>query len=241
MLAVSILALIFVALVVGWFILPFGLRKAAEARLARLCKAQKAIVLSYDDGPSHTLTPRLLDLLCTQSQPATFFVIGRNAEANNEVVARAVREGHEVGSHTFNHNNAWKVGPLRAARDLAAGIRTVGELGGDKTLFRPPYGKLTLATLLDCFIRQQRFGWWTIDCKDTWAGGNRWEVDDVLEEIAAQGGGVILLHDSDRAPDPDKGMSHADYVLALTAQIIEFAEEHGYRVMRLGDVLGKVA
>ena len=235
---VSTAALVII-LAAGWFLIPFGLRRFAEARLRRLCRKQRAIVLSYDDGPSRAFTPQLLDLLQTRNRTATFFVIGQNLEANGDVVARAIVEGHEVGSHTFNHRNAWKVNPLCAATDLAGGIRTVHRMGGDGRLFRPPYGKQTLATLLHGLLLRQRLGWWTIDCKDTWAGGDRWEIEDVLAQIDVQEGGVVLIHDSDTVSDPDSVMPHAEYVLTLTAQIIEFAEKKGYRMMRLGDVLEK--
>jgi len=223
-------------LIVGWFILPFGLRRVAEARLARLCKAHKMIVLSYDDGPGPGLTQRLLGVLEGRGL-ATFFVLGRSVEINGDTVSQTISAGHEVGSHSFHHTNAWKVGPVRAARDLAAGIRLVRGLGGNGNLYRPPYGKLTLATLIDSRMRGQRFGWWTIDSNDTKNSDERRPIGDILDEIALRGGGVVLMHDFDRPANPDDSMSHDDYVISLTEQIIEFSEENGYRLMRLGDVL----
>ena len=233
---IEILALAALILVAGWFVLPFVLRRFGEARLARLCKAQKAIVLSYDDGPGPSLTQALLDLLDGRGV-ATFFVLGRRAEAEGDTVARAISEGHEVASHSFHHTNAWKVGPLRAARDLAAGIRTVRGLGGNANLYRPPYGKQTLATLIDASLRHQRSGWWTIDTNDTKASHARRAADDILAQIVRQGGGVVLMHDFDKSPAPDDSIPHGDYVISLTTRIIEFAGQNGYRLMRLGDVL----
>lgn len=234
---VSIVALAFVAFVATWFLFPFALRKMAEKRLSGLCRKSNAIVLSFDDGPSAGFTPRLLDLLADRNVKATFFVIGRAAHANAEILQQALRDGHEVGSHTFAHSNAWKVGPRHAARDLAAGIRAVETLGGDPRLFRPPFGKLTFATLVDCLLRRLRLGWWTIDSKDTWAGGDRRPAESILAQIRADNGGVVLAHDFDRNPNPAGGMSHAEYIIDLTERIIDFAEENGYRIMRLGEVL----
>ncbi|MFV0515666.1 MAG: polysaccharide deacetylase family protein [Jhaorihella sp.] len=227
-------ACVFVAL---WFLFPFALRRLSERRLRRLCRSRRAIVLSYDDGPGPALTPRLLDLLGARKVAATFFVLGRSAEANTGLVARAVRERHEVGSHTFGHANAWKVGPLRAARDLEQGIGAVRRLGGDARLFRPPYGKMTLATLAGCLLRGQRLGWWTIDSKDARDSGARRPVGDILAEIRAQGGGVVLAHDFDKAGTPAEATSHADYVIDLTERVIGLAEADGFRLMRLGDVM----
>ena len=239
-LAFSTLILVVLAvLVAGWFIFPFLLRRFSEVRLARQCKAKKAIVLSYDDGPGPDLTRRLLDLLEGRGV-ATFFVLGRSAEINGDTVSRVIGAGHEVGSHSFHHTNAWKVGPGRAARDLAAGSKVVCRFGGNGNLYRPPYGKLTLATLIDGLLRRPRFGWWTIDSKDTKDSGARCRIDDILDEIALKGGGVVLMHDFDKPPGPGDSMSHADYVISLTTRIIEFAEQNGYRLMRLGDVLHKI-
>lgn len=225
-------------LAAAWFLVPFALRRVAEARLARRCREARAIVLSYDDGPGPELTPRLLDLLKAEGVPASFFVLGRHAEASPGLVRRLVEEGHEVGSHTRDHANAWKTGPLAFARDLAAGIRTAGALGADRGLFRPPYGKMTLAGLADGVRRGLRYGWWTVDTRDSWACR---PIGEVLGEIEAKGGGVVLMHDFDEYPRAvgapgAAGASHAEHVLALTGRIIALARERGYRLMRLGDL-----
>ena len=61
------------------------------------------IALTFDDGPSAKLTPKLLDLLAAHHIKATFFVIGENVAEHPEIVARAAREGHEIGNHSWSH------------------------------------------------------------------------------------------------------------------------------------------
>src|SRR6266403_5530822 len=61
------------------------------------------IAMTFDDGPSAALTPKLLDLLATRHIKATFFVIGENVAEHPEIVARAVRERHEIGNHSWSH------------------------------------------------------------------------------------------------------------------------------------------
>ncbi len=219
-----------------WFLVPFALRQRAERRLAALCKAKRAIVLTYDDGPGATLTPQLLDLLSESGVHATFFVLGQNAKAAPDLVRRLVQEGHEVGSHTYDHTNAWKVSPIRAARDVDAGVATVAKLGGDRNLFRPPYGKLTLAGLIAGLRRGFRYGWWTLDSRDSW---DRRPMAEVLADLKAQGGGVVLMHDLDEYKDTTGDLSHIDYVLQLTTKLIALAKSDGYQVMRLGDLDAK--
>lgn len=221
-----------------WFLVPFGLRRLSERKLQRLCRAQKAIVLSYDDGPGPGLTEKLSDLLARYRVPATFFVLGRKmTPGGDKTVQRLLRDGHEVGSHSFQHTNAWKVSPWRGARDLAAGIDVIRKEGGDSTLYRPPYGKMTLGTMLQGRLQGQRFGWWTLDPKDTWEPARRRTSQQVIADIEAAGGGVVLLHDFDKDCEPQDGMTHDTYVLSLTEDIIQFSQANGYQVMRLGDLL----
>src|SRR6266550_1192200 len=61
------------------------------------------IAMTFDDGPSEKLTPKLLDSLAARHIKATFFVIGQNVEEHPETLARAAREGHEIGNHTWSH------------------------------------------------------------------------------------------------------------------------------------------
>src|SRR6266699_5659079 len=102
------------------------------------------IALTFDDGPSAKLTPKLLDLLAAHHIKATFFVIGENVAEHPEIVAREVREEHEIGNHTWSHPNLAKMsddgvrGQLRKTEDA---IRSA--IGNRPTLLRPPYGSIS--------------------------------------------------------------------------------------------------
>ena len=223
-----------VALGFTWFLLPHLDRRRREAALARLCREGRIIVLSYDDGPGTGTTPALLDLLAARKVQASFFVLGRSAEARPDLVARLLAEGHEVGSHTHDHSNDWKTWPLRSAADRDAGVALIDRLGGDGRLFRPPYGKLTLAGWIAARMQRLQLAWWTLDSRDSW---QRRPVEAVLEDIDAAGGGVVLMHDGDAYEK--SGPGHAEYVLDLTGRIIDFAEAGGYRFLRMGALLDR--
>ncbi|MGW5493492.1 bifunctional polysaccharide deacetylase/glycosyltransferase family 2 protein [Streptomyces olivaceoviridis] len=98
------------------------------------------IVLTFDDGPDPTWTPKVLDVLKKHHAHAVFFVTGTMTSRHPELVRRMVAEGHEVGLHTFGHPDLsyhstkridWELSQNQLALAGAAGIRS--------SLFRPPY------------------------------------------------------------------------------------------------------
>jgi len=63
------------------------------------------VVLTFDDGPHPTITPRVLDLLAKHDMPATFFVVGRAINRKTfKIIQRMVAEGHTLGAHSYNHD-----------------------------------------------------------------------------------------------------------------------------------------
>jgi peptidoglycan/xylan/chitin deacetylase (PgdA/CDA1 family) len=97
----------------------------------------RLLCLTFDDGPSPS-TPAVLDVLRAHSARATFFVLGESIEGREEVLARTLAEGHEVGNHTYSHPHAMELDDAELAHDIARCQRL---LGGSPTLFRPPYGE----------------------------------------------------------------------------------------------------
>ena len=67
---------------------------------------EKAVALTFDDGPHPTYTAEILDILREYGIKATFFVIGENVERSKEVLKRCADEGHEIGNHTYSHASA---------------------------------------------------------------------------------------------------------------------------------------
>src|SRR5581483_4287474 len=105
---------------------------------------EPCIAMTFDDGPSATLTPRLLDLLAARHIKATFFVIGENVAEHPEIVARAAREGHEIGNHSWSHPNLGKMSDENVRRQLQQTDDAIKNATGKRpTLMRPPYGSIT--------------------------------------------------------------------------------------------------
>ena len=100
--------------------------------------------MTFDDGPSAALTPKLLDLLAAHHIKATFFVLGEMVAENPEILARAAREGHEIASHSWSHPNLAKMSQEGVRSQLQRTDDAIkSATGKSPTLLRPPYGSIT--------------------------------------------------------------------------------------------------
>ena len=153
------------------------------------------IAMTFDDGPSAALTPKLLDVLAAHHIKATFFVLGENIAEHPEVVARAAREGHEIASHSWSHPNFAKMS-LESIRSQLQ--RTDDEIknatGNRPTLFRPPYGSITPREKQ--WIHDE-FGYeiilWDVDPLDWKRPGPAIVRSRILKETRP--GSIVLSHD----------------------------------------------
>jgi len=153
------------------------------------------IALTFDDGPNATLTPKLLDLLAARHLKATFFVVGQNAADHPEILRRAVREGHEIGNHTWSHPNLGKMSDDGVRRELQkTEDAIVAAIGKKPTLMRPPYGSITAHEKK--WIHEE-FGYriilWDVDPLDWKRPGPNVVTARILKETKA--GSIVLSHD----------------------------------------------
>ena len=95
---------IILAILLLWRSIPDGIYHLEAEEDA---VGEKAIALTFDDGPSD-YTEELLDGLLEYEVNVTFFVIGNKAEKRPEIVKRAYDEGHLIGNHTYNHIDFYK-------------------------------------------------------------------------------------------------------------------------------------
>jgi peptidoglycan/xylan/chitin deacetylase (PgdA/CDA1 family) len=215
------------------YVSPHLERKRSEQRLAAHCRTTGSVVLSYDDGPSPRLTPRLLDLLRDAGVRATFFALGRNVQGNEGLIDRIVSEGHELGCHGQDHHNAWKKPPSTGVDDIRRGYGALEKWLPKDGLFRPPHGKMTLLTRWELARRSAPIGCWTLVSGDTFA--ERRPAVQVAEDVRRAGGGVVLMHDFEDEPARD------DWVIEATRHVLATSREEGLQVRTLGEVMRGMA
>ncbi|MFZ4115186.1 MAG: polysaccharide deacetylase family protein [Chthoniobacterales bacterium] len=194
------------------------------------------VVLTFDDGPDPAWTPRILRILKEKKVPASFFVVGSQAQQFPDLVQQIVAQGHELGNHTYTHPNLAEASEEQIELELNATTRLIESITGHSTsLFRPPYNSdanpSTPKELRALGIASD-LGYLTvgesIDTSDWECPGVEAILNRVKEE-RAEGGSIILLHDA--------GGNRAQTVAALPL-IIDYLHARGDEFVSLGHFIG---
>jgi peptidoglycan/xylan/chitin deacetylase (PgdA/CDA1 family) len=212
----------------GLYYSPWLWRRYRMRQIHGEVRRQRALLLTYDDGPSSALTQPLLDLLRERAARATFFMLGCHAQQFSGIADRVLQEGHAIGCHSHQHLNAWKTLPWKSLADIDAGYRSLSRWIQPDGMFRPPYGKMTLPTCWSIHRRKAPVWWWTIDSGDT--HDILPQTADVAEQLRTEGGGIVLMHDLDRTEARNR------YVLELTASLLDVALQEGLNVTTLREL-----
>jgi peptidoglycan/xylan/chitin deacetylase (PgdA/CDA1 family) len=150
--------------------------------------------LTFDDGPDPATTRAVLATLRKHDLRATFFLVGNRAEQYPELVKEIVKEGHEIGSHSYSHPYFDRLSLVQAAREIAVAQTVLEDITGQACrLFRPPFGKLSVQSLLPAWLHKQSVVLWTVDLKDYRAT----EAAEIKNKVSAQrlvNGDIILYH-----------------------------------------------
>lgn len=154
----------------------------------------KAVALTFDDGPHpHTCTA-ILNVLKQEKVRATFFPVGFRLQQYPELLDRMIADGHEVGNHTWDHLRLNAVSPEKARRE----VRNVRNLVYERTgivprLVRPPGGSYDTRVLQIIRDEGGAVCLWTANAGD-WKKMSTDEIaDKVLEQIHP--GSIVLMHD----------------------------------------------
>jgi cellulose synthase/poly-beta-1,6-N-acetylglucosamine synthase-like glycosyltransferase/peptidoglycan/xylan/chitin deacetylase (PgdA/CDA1 family)/spore germination protein YaaH len=199
------------------------------------------IALTFDDGPDPEWTPQILDILKAKHVPATFFIVGENAEMSPKLVQREVAEGHDVGNHTFTHPNLGDSPPGIVSLELNATQRLFEALTGHSMrLFRAPYfgdAEPTTADELVPIEIAQKMGYLSVGLH---VDGEDWQrpgVDAIVKNVVAgiettnvdRKGQVVLLHD---------GGGERSQTVAALPLIIDGLRAQGYQFVTVSTLAG---
>jgi len=99
---------------------------------------EKEIYLTFDDSPTPEFTLWILNLLSNLNIKATFFCIGESAEKHPEIIDEILKNGHQIGNHTYSHKN----GVFNSTKTYLQNIEKCKNILPNTNLFRPPFGKM---------------------------------------------------------------------------------------------------
>lgn len=164
------------------------------AKLMRGDPAQRAVTLTFDDGPHPDFTPKLLAVLKQQNVKATFFVVGEMAEKHPDLIKAEQADGHLLGNHTYHHVNLTRI-PEAEVRTEWQQCQDVVQsiLGVAMKYCRPPGGDYDEAVIQAAMAVGLTTVLWTDDPGDYASPGDKVIEERVLGTV--ENGAIILLHD----------------------------------------------
>ena len=207
-----------------------GLQVGLKTYPRTLALDEREVVLTFDDGPSAQTTPKVLDALAAECVKATFFLVGRNAEALPALVKREVAEGHTVAHHSFSH-------PATTLRNLSEKAAQEEILRGFEADDKAAYGT-TESTPKVRFFRFPGFAdtpelvaWLSaqnigVFGADFWASD--WvtmtpeaELALILSRLDKERRGILLLHDT------------KEQTAAMLPDFLQELKKRGYKIVAL--------
>lgn len=178
------------------------------------------IALTFDDGPTKSVTNKILDVLEGYGSKATFFVVGSRVVGNEETLKRINDTGNEIANHSFSHKQLTKLDTAAMKNELMLTNNAIKKATGFvPTLARPTYGAYNEKLLANAGMTLVN---WSVDTLD-WKERDAVKVAKAIIDNAADGA-IVLMHD----------------LYGTTADAIEIAVpklvEMGYRLVTVSEM-----
>jgi peptidoglycan/xylan/chitin deacetylase (PgdA/CDA1 family) len=193
---------------------------------------RKLIALTFDDGPNPLYTPNVLKILEENDVKATFFLIGRQAQAYPEIVKQIQNNGHEIGNHSQNHLFRLAIlTPQEIENEICTAQETIFKITGEyPAFFRPPFGCSSEKLVFSCQRLSLPLINGSVKAYDTTMPGKDYIVSTILN--ATNPGSIIILHDGG-------GFSlfkNRSQTLGALPEIIHTLKERGYTFVTVKDL-----
>ncbi len=191
---------------------PILLQKLYPKAIWRMSPEEKAVYLTFDDGPIPVVTPWVVGLLERYNIKATFFMVGDNVHKFPQEYLQVVEAGHRIGNHTYNHLK----GLFTTTEEYVENVDQADAFI-HSNLFRPPHGLLKYSQYTE-LSKRYKFIMWDLVTRDY---SSSLDGDDVLANVKkyARNGSIITFHDSLRS---EKNLRYA------LPRALEWLLEQGY-------------
>ncbi|MFJ7406145.1 MULTISPECIES: polysaccharide deacetylase family protein [unclassified Lysinibacillus] len=189
----------------------------------------KYIALTFDDGPSSKVTPRVLQTLKQHDAKATFFMLGNRVEMYPNIAAQVAAEGHEIANHTFSHPNLKKLTHKEMIEEIDKTNNIIEMATGiTSTLFRPPYGVYNQDILNYTTSNNYTTILWSVDSLD-WKSRNPITIKkEILSNVTNRS--VVLMHDihtatAEALPELLMSLKKEGYEFVTVSELLTLKEE----------------
>ena len=185
-----------------------GVHYGASHRGAKNFLKPKEVVLTFDDGPNLSTTPRVLKHLKRHCTKATFFMVGRMATNAKALTRKVVSEGHTIGIHSNSHRNLRRTSASKAIKDVETSISVLNSVSGNKAarFFRFPY--LAENNSVNRHLERKGYGIFgvDVDSMDYRMRSPGSMVNRIMAGLRKHGRGIVLLHDTKKVTAAGVGM-----------------------------------
>ena len=171
---------------------PQFIRQLYPRACWRMSASERAVYLTFDDGPIPEVTPWVLDVLDKYRVKATFFMVGDNVRKHPDEFRMVVERGHRIGNHTHNHLKGF----AKTTEHYLANI-DVASAYISSNLYRPPHGIMRWAQYR-ALSKRYRIIMWDLVTRDYNSKLTGVEVLDKVKRYARPGS-IITFHDSLRS------------------------------------------
>lgn len=184
----------------------------------QIANTEKKVFLTFDDGPTQVITEKTLSILAKYEAKATFFMLGKQVIQNPLLAKEVLVAGHNIGNHSFSHLNGWQTAnnlyfnDIKKAQDIFEKTLQLSP-----TLFRPPYGKISLSQMKH-LKNDYKIVMMDILCGDFDAHQSAKKCSQIIQKHA-QTGSIIVYHDSEKA---------ANNMLSSLPETLAFLKGEGY-------------
>jgi peptidoglycan/xylan/chitin deacetylase (PgdA/CDA1 family) len=196
--------------------------------ITEVAASQKAVAITFDDGPNPIYTPQVLEIFANVEGKATFFMIGEQMEKNPEVVKEVAEQGHEIGNHTFSHPKLSELTPADCLAEMERNEQIIRELTGQSpVVFRPPYLDYNHDTI--SIVESKGYsmiGALNLESQD-------WEQPGVEHILSAsrksvRNGSILIFHD---------GYGDRSQTIQAVKKLVSELKSQGYQLLTVSELL----
>ena len=192
---------------------PQLIRYLYPSAIWRMDKDERAVYLTFDDGPIPRVTPWVLDVLDRYGIKATFFMVGDNIRKHPEEFRMVVERGHRIGNHTFNHIRglSYDINSYLENTDKACRMMM------NTNLFRPPHGYMSPKQYAE-LKKRYKIIMWDLVTRDY---NRKFNGEQILQKVKkyVRNGSIITFHDA---------LKSEENIRYALPKAIEWLMEQGY-------------